>query len=801
MDNIKWPYNIKKLKNYEERWNIDLDLITNENQNLFEFQNLEEVIVKLKKKFKLKEKNRQNNICEYCGINKTKYKCVNRGCNYYYCSEEHRNNDYLSYHFFHCKLLKFFTSNKNKEQNSFFNDLIIIIGNILKDIFSFVQIKIDYLIYIPYLKLIINLFQMFKMDYISDIIFGNTNKMKTKEELKQFYFYQEVIFFYYNIKVLTLNFGIKGERLDFVKKELENISNQNDLPFNKKNFLSSSFKKEIELIQESIDFSEEKYFFVDKEFIRTSYFLKQNNILLNHLIHFYGNLIHIIDYICKIKPLEKINFKTLDTKLKCQLIILFEERCREYPDSSYYHFYAYMSPHMVLNQKMILAEKFLKKSESIMSNENISNTIFNVLINFNLGIIKFATGNFLEGIHNLEIAYKSVYYNNFSDHLKILIVEKLALAYLNIGELLKSYHLIRETLSLRENLFGYENKIKILYLTTYINYIKDFIEYEHKLIGDKEDTLQKLSYRQYQKYLIDFVLGKNEYKTKCILDNYSNDYFNACEFIYNLSKELQSILNNDNQSKKSLIITKEEHHENENKLVITQSDLSTTSVYNNPIKDFNEKEEVLEFDNELEIKESFYDKLQRFEQLKLTSINNRFFMRTFILRDFYGPINYFNINYHPLYTNEFKDIIQNSKHHFFLKELTHCNTSDLGKYFYDKEKRNLEGLSRYISQEEIQNMIEVESEKIYYEPNEYTFNVIDEDEKNRRKKEKWIISVKEGLLKDKNKSLDEIDESINILYDNLNEEYRNAIVKNHELILYYLLGNVEKEKKGKKLSR
>ena len=84
---------------------------------------------------------------------------------------------------------------------------------------------------------------MFKMDYISDIIFGNTNKMKTKEELKQFYFYQEVIFFYYNIKVLTLNFGIKGERLDFVKKELENISNQNDLPFNKKNFYHHPLKK------------------------------------------------------------------------------------------------------------------------------------------------------------------------------------------------------------------------------------------------------------------------------------------------------------------------------------------------------------------------------------------------------------------------------------------------------------------------------------------------------------------------------------------------------------------------------
>ena len=61
-----------------------------------------------------------------------------------------------------------------------------------------------------------------------------------------------------------------------------------------------------------------------------------------------------------------------------------------------------MAPHMVLNQKMILAEKFLKKSNNILSNGNISNTIFNALISFNLGIIKFACGKFLEGIHNLE---------------------------------------------------------------------------------------------------------------------------------------------------------------------------------------------------------------------------------------------------------------------------------------------------------------------------------------------------------------------------------------------------------------
>lgn len=86
-------------------------------------------------------------------------------------------------------------------------------------------------------------------------------------------------------------------------------------------------------------------------------------------------------------------------------------------------------------------------------------------------------------------------------------------------------------------------------------------------------------------------------------------------------------------------------------------------------------------------------------------------MRSFVLRDFYGPINFFNINYHPLYTNEFREIIENTKHHFFLKQLTHSDISDLGKYFYDKDNRNLEGLSRYISQEEIQNMFEIEIEK------------------------------------------------------------------------------------------
>ena len=50
MENSKWPDYNKKLNLYEQRWNIDLDLIINEHQNKFNFENLGEVILKIKKK-------------------------------------------------------------------------------------------------------------------------------------------------------------------------------------------------------------------------------------------------------------------------------------------------------------------------------------------------------------------------------------------------------------------------------------------------------------------------------------------------------------------------------------------------------------------------------------------------------------------------------------------------------------------------------------------------------------------------------------------------------------------------------
>jgi hypothetical protein len=77
---------------------------------------------------------------------------------------------------------------------------------------------------------------------------------------------------------------------------------------------------------------------------------------------------------------------------------------------------------------------------------------------------------------------------------------------------------------------------------------------------------------------------------------------------------------------------------------------------NNQIRELTEKEN-LDYDNDIEIKEDLFEQLSKNEQLVLTSINTKYFNRKILLRDFYGPINIFNINYHPIYTNEFKKII------------------------------------------------------------------------------------------------------------------------------------------------
>ena len=67
---------------------------------------------------------------------------------------------------------------------------------------------------------------------------------------------------------------------------------------------------------------------------------------------------------------------------------------------------------------------------------------------------------------------------------------------------------------------------------------------------------------------------------------------------------------------------------------------------------------------------------------------------------------------------------------------------------------------------------------------------INEFEKYQKKKENWINSIKRQLLKEGNRSMQEIDQALINLYDNLNDEYKEEIEKNPELILYYIFTDI-----------
>ena len=838
--------------------------------------------------------------------NKKYYECKNKKCTAVYCSEKHRDLDYKTFHFFHCKLKIFFIDYDYTEQMTFFNDLIILLNDIIKYIFSKIANKDDYLFFLPFIKIITFLLKNLNMRYLSDMVIDFSQKNNIKEnELYELLFYQEVIFYYYNLIILSLNFGVRCDLLEFAKKELDFLAEDEEQFFNKSSLTSTIFNRNTHFYQEYIDLSNSKFFFVDDEYLAKSKYLRQNDILFSHLIHLYANYLHLTDKICKDNPLNLVYLNYFSVKIISQIIVFFEERNKESPDNTYVHFISLIIPHLTLNRKMILAIQLMKKTEKILDSGEFRDSIFKVVVNHNLGLIQYSIGKHLEGIHNIEKSYKLILDNNYSYLLRIKIVERLALAYLNIGELLKSFTLIKEAIFLRTNLLNlyesnpnfsflnpvsvdkndylyqhyfllsnnisskqinyynlysqnkspddmnnrggyiensdayYENSMQLVHLFSYIYYIQDFVEYEYQIKHMKEKGKKNnyMSKREYQIYLINYVLGKEDPVTKnknySIIDNYSEDYFRAIEFLYSLNKNILATLDNDNQTKKSSI-NKEENTQfptSNNNLIsslhLSHSNIDENSPNNNGInsskkhgpfdinninnlngnnqyKDLSEKEQNLDYDNDIEIKEDLFEQLSKNEQLTLTSINTKYFNRNILLRDFYGPINQFNINYHPIYTNEFKKIISKSKHQFFVKILTQASSSEINNYFFPTSNTNLEGLSKYLQQEEIQNMYKVEKTKILsllknekknYAKKTGRFSSIgkfdmSEIERNKKMKENWINNIKKQILKEENRSIQEIDQALYNLYDNLNDEYKEEISKNPELILYYIFTDI-----------
>ena len=142
----------------------------------------------------------------------SKIKCSFPLCDCYYCSEEHRASDYKSFHFFHCSLKNFFMNHRYENQMKFFNELILTLSEIIKLIFSFIEGKEGYLFYLPYVKRLTDLFQILNIKGITDCVIDQSARA-IEIDGKTLIFYQEVMFFYYNLMVLDKAHEILSDKL------------------------------------------------------------------------------------------------------------------------------------------------------------------------------------------------------------------------------------------------------------------------------------------------------------------------------------------------------------------------------------------------------------------------------------------------------------------------------------------------------------------------------------------------------------------------------------------------------------
>ena len=89
-------------------------------------------------------------------------------------------------------------------------------------------------------------------------------------------------------------------------------------------------------------------------------------------------------------------------------------------------------------------------SRMVNSFNDKTNNKLRVLTQYNLGLLQYAIEDFKNGIHNLEICYKLIIDNNLSTKNLLIVLDSLALAYLNQRMLFKSYVLIQTSINERK---------------------------------------------------------------------------------------------------------------------------------------------------------------------------------------------------------------------------------------------------------------------------------------------------------------------------------------------------------------
>jgi len=298
----------------------------------------------------------------------------------------------------------------------------------------------------------------------------------------------------------------------------------------------------------------------------------------------------------------------------------------------------------------------------------------------------------------------------------------------------------------------------------YLNYIVDLYEYNY--ISKARNLIETKYKNEDQHKLIKFILGEED-KELVISEQNLVQFIKVVEFIWKLDERSLKQLNADNPPKAPSSIKEEIHHE---KNFSFNSEISQVSSF--ILKDnLNEKNNMIEeYEEDIEVKVNLYDSFSRQQQLEFKDLKTIYLKRDIVLRDSLGNIEKFNINFDPIFADEFQKIIEKLKVNFLLKDIFYCFQNEKWRdELYNYNQNNiLFGLSKYLKLEKIQNMMAIEKSKnienrrkelqeLKETNNLYEIDIIDEEENygdslnNKIEKEdEWISYSKEKEEKEDN---------------------------------------------------
>ena len=594
-----------------------------------------------------------------------------------------------------------------------YNELIKLCGRILNFIFRRIYTKEDYIYFLNMILTLIDIFTNFgfqiNLSEFCCLNFNISNEKKKKLNFERVIFYLEALYYYVQLNFLKCTFTLRGglyNLTDCYIKILKNDLIPKLTPKSNKRLISLKFDKlRKNLIYKNSYFSDfnSPLFFDLKSYIK---YLGNNN-YIDIIEEYIIKHLKALSLLAKFKIKIHSNIGVQNTFVDINL--MFDDHYSE--NTMYKNIvpYAYFSTSFYLVEigKITQTVKLLRRMVGFNFDLLLERKLC-ALTYYNLGLLQYALGYFDIGIHNIETSYKLIVINNLSDKIKFYVIDSLGLAYLNQKNLFKAYLLIQTSIKERKKLNKQKYQIKCNRLNVYLNYIIDL--YEYNFIS-KSRFLIKKKYKNYDKHkILKFVLGEED-KELVISEQNLGQFIKVVEFIWKLSDNVLKQLNLDNPPKAPSSNREEIHHERNFSF---NSDVSQTSTF--IYKDSaNERDELWEeYEEDIEVKTNLYDTLlTRQQQQEFKELKTIYLKRDIILRDSLGFIEKFNINFDPIYADEFQKIIEKLKINFLLKEIFYCFQNEKWRdELYNYNQNNiLFGLSKYLKLEKIQNMMAIERSK------------------------------------------------------------------------------------------